>query len=133
MMLKPHDPRRCPVDQALEMVSGKWKTTILWRLSAGRLRHSELGRALPGVTQRMLTLHLRELEHDGLVRRSVFPELPPRVEYNLTTLARGMIPLLEGFGSWWLGAHAEADAVADEPAAAASTPASNVRIFRIGR
>jgi DNA-binding HxlR family transcriptional regulator len=133
MMLKPHDPRRCPVDQALQMVSGKWKTMILWRLSAGRLRHSELRRALPDVTQRMLTSHLRELENDGLVRRMVFAELPPRVEYNLTTLAHGLIPVIEGFGSWWLKAHAEADAMADEPAAAAATPASNVRVFRIGR
>jgi DNA-binding HxlR family transcriptional regulator len=133
MMLTPHDPHRCPVDQALEMVCGKWKTLILWRLGTGRLRHTELRRAMPGVTQRMLTLHLRELERDGLVRRIVFAELPPRVEYNLTPAARGLLPLLEGFGRWWLNAHAEADAMADEPAAAASTPVSNVRVFRIGR
>lgn len=124
-MLKDLDPRRCPVDQALELIAGKWKPMLLWRLSAGRLRHSQLLRALPGVSQRVLTLHLRELERDGLLTREVFSQVPLRVEYALTPAARQMLPLLEAFGAWWLEAHAQLSAEA-RPAEAA-----NGRVFRI--
>jgi DNA-binding HxlR family transcriptional regulator len=58
-------PKRCPVDQALELIGGKWKPMLLWRLSSGPLRHSQLRRVLPQVSQRLLTLHLRELQRDG--------------------------------------------------------------------
>jgi DNA-binding HxlR family transcriptional regulator len=129
-MLRPHDPQRCPADQALELIGGKWKPMLLWRLSRGPLRHSQLRRALPGVSQRMLTLHLRELERDGLITRTVCSEVPPHVEYALTLAALRLLPLLEAFGVWWLDAHellgAGRTPVADEPA-------TNVRVFRIQR
>ena len=73
-MLRPHDPQRCPADQALLLIGGKWKPMLLWRLSRGAMRHSQLLRALPGVSQRMLTLHLRELERDGLLTISNFSD-----------------------------------------------------------
>jgi DNA-binding HxlR family transcriptional regulator len=126
-MLRAHDPRRCPVDQALELIAGKWKPMLLWRLSAGRLRHSQLLRALPGVSQRMLTLHLRELERDGLLTREVFAQIPLRVEYALTPAARRMLPLLEAFGAWWLDAHAKLSGESRQAEAA------NVRVFRMQR
>jgi DNA-binding HxlR family transcriptional regulator len=129
-MLRPHDPQRCPADQALELIGGKWKPMLLWRLSAGPLRHSQLRRALPAVSQRMLTLHLRELERDGLLTRSVFAQVPPHVEYALTPAARRMLPLLEAFGAWWLDAHAQLSA---PPTQAAPDAAGNVRVFRIQR
>jgi DNA-binding HxlR family transcriptional regulator len=94
------DTERCPVDQAIELVGGKWKSLILWRLSAGTLRFGQLQRAIPQVTQRMLTLQLRELESAGLVQRTVYPDVPPKVEYALTGLGRSVVPVLESLGRW---------------------------------
>jgi DNA-binding HxlR family transcriptional regulator len=104
-MLRPLDSRRCPVDQALEMLAGKWKPMIVWRLSGGPLRHAELRRMMPQVSQRMLTLHLRELERDGLVERRIYAEVPVRVEYELTEPARALLPMLDGLGEWLLAQH----------------------------
>jgi DNA-binding HxlR family transcriptional regulator len=129
-MLRAHDPQRCPADQALELIGGKWKPMLLWRLSSSPQRHSQLRRALPGVSQRMLTLHLREMERDGLITRTVFEQMPPHVEYALTPAARRMLPLLEAFGAWWLDAHAQLSAA---PTQAAADAATNVRMFRIRR
>jgi DNA-binding HxlR family transcriptional regulator len=129
-MLRPHDPNRCPVDQALELIGGKWKPTLLWHLSSGPLRHSQLRRALPLVSQRMLTLHLRELERDGLLTRTVFARVPPHVEYALTPAARRLLPLLEAFGAWWQGAHAQ---LRTAPMPVAAGDSTNVRVFRVRR
>ncbi|MEK8106371.1 helix-turn-helix domain-containing protein [Micromonospora sp. M12] len=86
-------PRRgpyiCGIDAALDVVSGKWKGLILWELEAhGVRRFAQLRRGLPGVSEKMLTQHLRELEEDGLVHRKVHAEVPPRVEYSLTAHGR---------------------------------------------
>ena len=78
-----------------KLVSGKWKILILWYLSSGNLRFSEIKRKLPDVTQKMLTNQLRSLEEDGLINREVFPVVPPKVEYSLTDMGVKMIPLLE--------------------------------------
>jgi DNA-binding HxlR family transcriptional regulator len=129
-MLRPHNPQRCPADQALELISGKWKPMLLRRLSDGPMRHCELRRALPGVSQRMLTLHLRELERDGLLTRSVSAQVPPHVAYALTPAAAQMLPLLEAFGTWWLNAHAQLSATSMQ---APHDTATNVRVFRIRR
>jgi DNA-binding HxlR family transcriptional regulator len=94
------ETNRCPVDQALELLGGKWKPLILWRLSAGTLRFGQLQRVMPHVTPRMLTLQLRELESAGLVQRTIYPEVPPKVEYALTELGRSVIPVLESLGQW---------------------------------
>jgi DNA-binding HxlR family transcriptional regulator len=129
-MLRPHDPQRCPADQALELISGKWKPMLLWRLSGGPMRHGELRRALPGVSQRMLTLHLRELERDGLLTRVARARAPLHVAYALSPAAVQMLPLLDAFGIWWLNVHAQLSA-ASMPAP--SDSASNVRVFRMRR
>lgn len=130
-------PDRCPVDHALELISGRWKAMILWQLGTGRLRHSELRRAVPGVSQRMLTLHLRELERDGLVDRTLHAEVPPRVEYALTPFARQVMPVLAALGHWWLAARHEPAAVRPRtevaPTLMPGIAASNVRVFRMGR
>tara|TARA_R100001143_G_C3356897_1_gene132991 strand:- start:397 stop:798 length:402 start_codon:yes stop_codon:yes gene_type:complete len=91
----------CPVDNALRLVSGKWKPRILYRLSLGTQRFGELKRSIPGVTQRILTLQLRELEHDGLVHREVYAEVPPKVEYSLTPAAVSIGQVLMKFGEWF--------------------------------
>jgi len=81
----------------------KWTVQVLWRLSLAsgkKLRFSALKKEIDGVTQRMLTLALRNLERDGLVARHYFPEVPPRVEYELTEMGSGMLRALEGINSW---------------------------------
>lgn len=98
---------RCPIDLSLEVIGGKWKPIILYRLGSGRLRFGELQRAVPRATQRMLTLQLRELERDGMLIRTVYAEVPPRVEYALTEPARRLLPILEAMGHWLLDNHAD--------------------------
>jgi DNA-binding HxlR family transcriptional regulator len=116
------DVNRCPVDQAIEMVGGKWKPLILWRLSAGTLRFGQLQRAIPQVTQRMLTLQLRELESAGLVARTVYPEVPPKVEYALSALGRSVVPVLESLGQWLKDHQQELRAVSVTQSAVQATP-----------
>jgi DNA-binding HxlR family transcriptional regulator len=92
--------RNCPVEVVLDMIAGKWKTVILFNLSGGTLRFNELQRALPSITRRMLTTQLRELEQDGLITRTAYPEVPPKVEYALSPLGISMGPLLAAMYEW---------------------------------
>ena len=86
----------CSMELSLAVIGGKWKPLILWHLrDVPTMRFSALRRAMPAITQKMLTQQLRELESDGLLTRTVFAEVPPRVEYALTDLGRGIIPILE--------------------------------------
>ncbi len=89
----------CPVETTLGLIGGKYKALILWHLSAGTLRFSQLQK-LVTATPRMLTLQLRELEQDGLVSRTVYPEVPPRVEYAMTDLGRSLMPILTAIRDW---------------------------------
>ncbi|MFD5467965.1 winged helix-turn-helix transcriptional regulator [Kitasatospora sp. NPDC127059] len=94
-------PYICGIDAALDVVSGKWKGLILWELDTrGVRRFAELRRALPGVSEKMLTQHLRELEADGLVHREVYAEVPPRVEYSLTEHGHTLNQALRPLGVW---------------------------------
>ncbi|MDX2677292.1 winged helix-turn-helix transcriptional regulator [Streptomyces sp. NY05-11A] len=94
-------PYICGIDAALDVVSGKWKGLILWELDAHRVRRfSELRRGLPGVSEKMLTQHLREMEEDGLVHREVYAEVPPRVEYSLTEHGHTLNQALGPLGAW---------------------------------
>jgi DNA-binding HxlR family transcriptional regulator len=97
----------CPVEATLDVIGGRWKGVILYHLLRGTLRFNALRRELPNVTQRMLTLQLRELERDGLVRRTVYAEVPPKVEYDLTEHGRSLEPLLHAMREWghrWMAA-----------------------------
>lgn len=86
---------------SLDIVAGKWKPSILFHLiNNEKLRFSELQKAMPGVTKKMLTSQLRELEYDHIVSRKVYPEIPPRVEYSLTEYGHGFKPLLVSMRSW---------------------------------
>ena len=95
----PHN-EHCPVEATLELIGGKYKALILWRLSEGKLRFSELRDQINGVTPKMLTQQLRELEARLLIRREVFPIVPPKVEYSLTDLGRSLMPLLVAMRDW---------------------------------
>lgn len=90
----------CGVEALLDVIGGKWKTLIVFHLIDGTRRFGELRRLLPGVTQRMLTLHLRELEADGIVHREVYREVPPRVEYALTDFGATLTPVLLVMRQW---------------------------------
>ena len=92
-------PRVC-FHAALKLLTGKWKAEILWSLKDGKLRFGELMRSIPGITQHMLTTQLRELERHGLVTRTVFPEVPPRVEYERTEAARDLRVVFEAIRHW---------------------------------
>ena len=87
--------------RAFSLLSGKWKLEIMWLLNQRIYRFGELRKAIPGITQHMLTAQLRELEADGLVARTVFAEVPPRVEYEITLKARGLGPTMEALATWW--------------------------------
>ena len=89
-----------PVNTTLKVVGGKWKPLILWHLSQGTKRFSELQKELPGVTQKMITQQLRELEDDGLVSRKVYPVVPPKVEYTLTEYGETLSPVLVEMAKW---------------------------------
>jgi DNA-binding HxlR family transcriptional regulator len=90
----------CPVSATLKVIGGKWKLPLLWYLREGKLRYSELQRTIGGITPKMLAQQLRELEHDGIVARVVFPVVPPRVEYSLTPYGRTLQPILAQMGDW---------------------------------
>ena len=90
----------CPVETTLAVIGGKWKPLILWRLKSGVWRFGELQRLVPGVTRKMLTQHLRELERDGIVARKVYSEVPLKVEYSLTDYGRTLRPLLKELCDW---------------------------------
>jgi DNA-binding HxlR family transcriptional regulator len=94
-------PPTCAVEAAMRVVGGKWKPLILYFLLAeGTLRFGELKRRIPGVTQQMLTLQLRELESDGIVHREVYRQVPPKVEYSLTPIGQQLKPVLDQMLGW---------------------------------
>lgn len=88
------------VEKTLEVVGGKWKPVIIWHLIHGTKRFGQLRKLMPGVTQQMLTTHLRELERHGVVHRRVYAEVPPKVEYSATTVGMSLLPLLELMHEW---------------------------------
>lgn len=90
----------CPIDAMLSVVDGRWKGTILWRLSVGPLRTSELHRSIPGITQRMLIRHLQELVRDGILIRQQASGLPPCVHYSISKYGWTLMPVLEEICLW---------------------------------
>lgn len=93
----------CTLALAMDIVGGKWKMIIIWQLRAKVLRFSELKRLLDGITQKMLTQQLRELESAGLVSRMVYPMVPPKVEYSLTEEGKALLPALFTLCQWSIG------------------------------
>jgi len=92
---------RCPLRPALDVIGGKWKPIIIHHLIRGGVqRFGQLRRLLPDATQKMLTQQLRELEHDGIVARKVYHQVPPKVEYSLTTFGRTLIPVMTELCEW---------------------------------
>lgn len=90
----------CPVETTLTLISNKWKVLILRDLIPGSRRFGELRRSLDGVSQKVLTAQLRQMEHSGLLTRTVYPEVPPKVEYALTDLGHSLKPILDAMQAW---------------------------------
>jgi DNA-binding HxlR family transcriptional regulator len=96
-----HVPEECPtVREVLNRVGDKWSVLVVGLLGDGKKRFGELRRSIEGISQRMLTLTLKGLERDGLVSRTVYPTIPPRVEYQLTKLGRSLLKPVKGLGTW---------------------------------
>lgn len=93
----------CPITACVETVGGKWKQFILTQLKDRTLRFSELQRVIPAVSQKVLTQQLKELELDGIVKRRVYAEVPPRVEYSLTPYGQTLRPVLDALFDWGTG------------------------------
>lgn len=100
--VKKKDNRKSPATITLQVIGGKWKVLILYELFSGVKRFSELRRLLSGVTQKMLTQQLREMEQDGLIYREIYPQIPPKVEYSLTPLGQSLKPIVDAMCDWAL-------------------------------
>lgn len=92
----------CPAETTLGVIGGKWKLLILRELLTGVSRFGELRRRLSGISEKMLTQHLRELESDGIIVRKIYPETPPKVEYSLTASGKTLVPIINGLHEWGL-------------------------------
>lgn len=90
----------CPVEMTLQLIGDKWKVLIIRDLLSGTKRFSELKRSVTGITQKVLTSHLRAMERDGLLTRKVYPEVPPKVEYTLTETGYSLKPILDSMLEW---------------------------------
>ncbi|MBM7784538.1 winged helix-turn-helix transcriptional regulator [Tenggerimyces flavus] len=99
-MAKIGGPYACGLDAAADVIDGKWKPRILWALHYGPVRFGELRRKVAGVSEKMLIQQLRELEHDGIVHREIYREVPPKVEYSLTDLGQSLNEALLPLGDW---------------------------------
>lgn len=101
----------CPVEATLDVIGGKWKPVILWILRNGVMRFSAIQKAIPEVNSKTLTKQLRELEEDGVITRTVYPEIPPRVEYSVTEFGWSLIPIIQSLCDWgaqYLGTECQA-------------------------
>lgn len=90
----------CALDVTMKYVGGKWKSVVIWYLRKHARRFSELRKNIPDITEKMLSLTLRQLEADGILERTVYAEVPPRVEYKLSAQGKSLLPLVEEMAAW---------------------------------
>lgn len=100
-MFEVQENGRCPIEYTLNIMDGKWKLFIIYHLMEGKiLRYGELKRKITGITHKMLSMQLKELEYQGIVQREEFPQVPPKVEYQLTKKGRSLLPVFELMYHW---------------------------------
>ena len=99
-MIKKENLPECPVATTVQLIGSKWKLLILRDLLTGKKRYSELKRSLPDISQKVLTASLKSMVNDGLVIRTAYPEVPPRVEYSLSELGESMRPVIQSMETW---------------------------------
>ncbi|MFC4620503.1 winged helix-turn-helix transcriptional regulator [Camelliibacillus cellulosilyticus] len=92
--------RECPIETVIQVMGGKWKPLILWHLVESTKRFNDLEKLIPDVSQKMLTQHLRELEQEGVIERTVYSTVPPKVEYSLSEYGKTLIPVAEVMCAW---------------------------------
>lgn len=108
----------CPVETGIELLSGKWKARILWKLyNENMMRFGELRRAFGNITEKMLAQQLRELESVGLITRKVYHEVPPKVEYSLSEFGKSVCPILDKFAEWGVANQKKISTVINKKAA----------------
>ncbi len=95
-----HQNFHCALDITMHFIGGKWKAVVLWYLRNGKKRFGELKAQVPDITDKMLSVQLRALEEDGIIKRTVYPEVPPRVEYEYTEEGKTLIPVIESIAKW---------------------------------
>lgn len=95
-----HINANCGMAYTLSLVGGRWKPSILWQLLEGSLRYNEIRKALPNISERILILQLKELQEDGLILRFAYPEVPPKVKYQLTSIGLSLKPILMALSNW---------------------------------
>lgn len=108
---------RCPIEEVMQVLSGRWPTLLIYYLQEGTKRFSDLRRDNPTISHKMLTLELRKLEEAGIVSRTEFDGYPLRVEYDLTAAGAKLVPLIDALGEWWV----EADGVTGDGVLPASS------------
>jgi DNA-binding HxlR family transcriptional regulator len=108
----------CALDVTMHFVGGKWKSVVLWYLRNDKIRFNELKKHIPDITEKMLSLQLRALESDGLIARTVYAEVPPKVEYQLTAFGQSLVPMLEEMARWGRELGQREGELADKPAVA---------------
>ncbi|WP_239616347.1 winged helix-turn-helix transcriptional regulator [Cohnella mopanensis] len=92
--------RKCPIETVIHVIGGKWKSMILWNLTESTKRFGDLEKLIPDASQKMLAQHLRELEQEGVIERTVYPTIPPKVEYSLSEYGRTLLPVTEMMCAW---------------------------------
>lgn len=97
---------RCPIEEVMQILSGRWPTLLIYYLKRGTKRFSDLRRDNPAISHKMLTVELRKLEEAGIIARTEFAGYPLRVEYDLTQAGLRLVPLLDSLGDWWEGCDA---------------------------
>ncbi|ABO35443.1 transcriptional regulator, MarR family [Methanococcus maripaludis C5] len=90
----------CPVEVTMDIIGKKWKVLILWHLNESTKRFSELKEVVPGISQKMLAQQLKEMEEDGIIKKTIYPEIPPKVEYSVTEFGKTLFPLLKSMNTW---------------------------------
>lgn len=91
---------KCSLEIAMDLIGGKWKTMMIFHLKDGATRSAELMKKLHGISNKMFTQTARELEHDGLIKRHIYPVVPPKVEYELTDMGKSVVPIVLDMAQW---------------------------------
>ncbi len=91
---------KCPIETTIDVIGGKWRSLIIWHLNKEVLRFSEIQRIVPGISKKVLSEHLRDLEKNDFIERRVYPEVPPKVEYLITEKGRGLGEILDAMEKW---------------------------------
>lgn len=99
-MIKSSNLEKCPVTATMQLIGGKWKLLIIYLIVNDINRFGKMGMMLKGISKQMLTTQLRELENDGIIERTIYPEIPPRVEYFLTEKGKSLLPIIEAMKDW---------------------------------